>query len=388
MTNPWIQVTDYSDAFLGWSTQSDFQTSVPDDISSSESKESFSYLKDPSNTGSGYDSKDFPFGFHGVKATDPKTPRHEKDHFDYLNPTDFSFGPSKDAYFDTSQKWNFFHGLKDSSYQHTPSRFRDSSFQHTPSRFRDSSFQHTPSRFEDSSYQHTPSRFRDSSYQHTPSRFEDFFSTQSLNSKVQSNRPINRNFYKNSKHGVHRLSPNQNRYLDMEPSSSNIHSKPFNAQKEPSRTLTRSYQNSRNNLEGYLNTIGPDTDYVDLVNPYDTSMSPSGRWEEKWEEPEYERPWKPQYEPSYHGQGYNILQPEYVISPTVDPYAMLALLGFLVFLFYIIYSFLNNTGAAGRSFPPKYRTLNQSNEDDLAPQIHLTLLNSIQKYDMLNNIPT
>ena len=29
MTNPWIQVTDYSDAFLGWSTQSDFQTSVP-----------------------------------------------------------------------------------------------------------------------------------------------------------------------------------------------------------------------------------------------------------------------------------------------------------------------------------------------------------------------
>jgi len=23
-------------------------------------------------------------------------------------------------------------------------------------------------------------------------------------------------------------------------------------------------------------------------------MSPSGRWEEKWEEPEYERPWKPQ----------------------------------------------------------------------------------------------
>ena len=50
----------------------------------------------------------------------------------------------------------------------------------------------------------------------------------------------------------------------MEPSSSNLHFKPFNEQKEPSRTLTRSYQNSRNNLEGYLNTIGPDTDYVDL----------------------------------------------------------------------------------------------------------------------------
>ena len=152
----------------------------------------------------------------------------------------------------------------DSSYQHTPSRFRDSSFQHTPSRFRDSSYQHTPSRFEDSSFQHTPSRFKDSSYQHTPSRFEDSLSSQSLNSKVQSNRPINRDFYKNSEERVHRLSRNQNRYLDMEPSSSNIHFKPFNAQKEPSRTLTRSYQNSRTNLEGYSNTIGPDTDYVDL----------------------------------------------------------------------------------------------------------------------------
>ena len=128
----------------------------------------------------------------------------------------------------------------------------------------DSSYQHTPSRFRDSSFQHTPSRFRDSSYQHTPSRFEDSLSSQSLNSKVQSNRPINRDFYKNSEERVHRLSRNQNRYLDMEPSSSNIHFKPFNAQKEPSRTLTRSYQNSRTNLEGYSNTIEPDTDYVDL----------------------------------------------------------------------------------------------------------------------------
>ena len=32
----------------------------------------------------------------------------------------------------------------------------------------------------------------------------------------------------------------------------------------------------------------------------------------------------------------------------MDPYATLALLGFLVFLFYIIYSFLNNTGNGGR----------------------------------------
>ena len=33
MTNPWIQVTDYSDRFLGWSTQSDFQTSIPGTLS-------------------------------------------------------------------------------------------------------------------------------------------------------------------------------------------------------------------------------------------------------------------------------------------------------------------------------------------------------------------
>jgi hypothetical protein len=35
----------------------------------------------------------------------------------------------------------------------------------------------------------------------------------------------------------------------------------------------------------------------------------------------------------------------------VDPYAVLALLGFLVFLFYIIYNFLNRTGTGKRNFP-------------------------------------
>ena len=35
----------------------------------------------------------------------------------------------------------------------------------------------------------------------------------------------------------------------------------------------------------------------------------------------------------------------------VDPYAVLALLGFLVFLFYIIYNFLNRTGSGKRNFP-------------------------------------
>ena len=33
----------------------------------------------------------------------------------------------------------------------------------------------------------------------------------------------------------------------------------------------------------------------------------------------------------------------------LDPYALLALLGFLVFMFYIIYNFINNTGN-GRAF--------------------------------------
>jgi hypothetical protein len=35
----------------------------------------------------------------------------------------------------------------------------------------------------------------------------------------------------------------------------------------------------------------------------------------------------------------------------VDPYAVLALLGFVVFLFYIIYNFLNRTGSGRRNFP-------------------------------------
>ena len=38
-----------------------------------------------------------------------------------------------------------------------------------------------------------------------------------------------------------------------------------------------------------------------------------------------------------------------VFSSVLDPYALLALLGFLVFMFYIIYNFINATGS-GRSF--------------------------------------
>ena len=38
----------------------------------------------------------------------------------------------------------------------------------------------------------------------------------------------------------------------------------------------------------------------------------------------------------------------YFLRYAIDPYALLALLGFLIFLFYVIYSFLNVT--SGRSF--------------------------------------
>ena len=37
-------------------------------------------------------------------------------------------------------------------------------------------------------------------------------------------------------------------------------------------------------------------------------------------------------------------------SYAIDPYAVLAILGFMVFLFYTIYNFLNSTGNGKRSF--------------------------------------
>ena len=38
----------------------------------------------------------------------------------------------------------------------------------------------------------------------------------------------------------------------------------------------------------------------------------------------------------------------------MDPYGLLAILGFLIFLFYIIYGFLNATGNAGKDFPEDF----------------------------------
>ena len=38
----------------------------------------------------------------------------------------------------------------------------------------------------------------------------------------------------------------------------------------------------------------------------------------------------------------------------MDPYGLLAILGFLIFLFYIIYGFLNASGNAGKDFPEDF----------------------------------
>ena len=41
----------------------------------------------------------------------------------------------------------------------------------------------------------------------------------------------------------------------------------------------------------------------------------------------------------------------------MDPYGLLAILGFLIFLFYIIYGFLNASGNAGKDFPEDFSTM-------------------------------
>ena len=55
----------------------------------------------------------------------------------------------------------------------------------------------------------------------------------------------------------------------------------------------------------------------------------------------------------------------------LDPYAVLALLGFLVFMFYIIYNFINNTGN-GRAFSD---SLSDDLSDGLIHLLHWTETN-------------
>ena len=82
----------------------------------------------------------------------------------------------------------------------------------------------------------------------------------------------------------------------------------------------------------------------------------------------------------------------YLFSPAVDPYAVLALLGFLVFLFYIIYNFLNNTGGGRRSFGggdvfggvgDRFSGAVRRSTEDLVSENNQILLAAMEKYDSL-----
>jgi len=90
--------------------------------------------------------------------------------------------------------------------------------------------------------------------------------------------------------------------------------------------------------------------------------------------------------PTTYYRGYGTYD-NYVISPAMDPYAILAVLGFLVFLFYIIYSFLNNTGA--RSFPEGRQTwMHRRSTNHSLTNSHLLLLDAINKFSALQASPT
>ena len=87
------------------------------------------------------------------------------------------------------------------------------------------------------------------------------------------------------------------------------------------------------------------------------------------------------------------------LSFVIDPYGVLAMLGFLVFLFYIIYNYLNATGNSnGRHFVKRSNHQEQIrseasllvssstsliHNEDLA-DIHKALLTSIDNLDRVN----
>ena len=87
------------------------------------------------------------------------------------------------------------------------------------------------------------------------------------------------------------------------------------------------------------------------------------------------------------------------LSFVIDPYGVLAMLGFLVFLFYIIYNYLNATGNSnGRHFvkrsnyPEQIRSEASASvssstsliHDEVLVDIHKTLLTSIDNFDRMN----
>merc|ERR1712128_156011 len=77
---------------------------------------------------------------------------------------------------------------------------------------------------------------------------------------------------------------------------------------------------------------------------------------EEWQEQQQEQQQWQQQTQLQQQQQQAASQPyqQLVTGYAMDPYAILALLGFLVFLFYIIYSFLTNTGNGGRSISSDY----------------------------------
>ena len=54
----------------------------------------------------------------------------------------------------------------------------------------------------------------------------------------------------------------------------------------------------------------------------------------------------------------------------IDPYGIMAMLGFLVFLFYLIYNYLNATGSANNG--RKFLLFNSFYNSDAEEKIHLT----------------
>jgi len=116
--------------------------------------------------------------------------------------------------------------------------------------------------------------------------------------------------------------------------------------------------------------------------------------------PSYEpAPLEPQYMASFNSEFKVPTQitgatgATYVISSALDPYAMLAVLGFLVFLFYIIYNFLNTTGnkrslssSISESLPAWINSYLHSDSDSSNKADSLISSGSLTNADVLTNL--
>ena len=79
-------------------------------------------------------------------------------------------------------------------------------------------------------------------------------------------------------------------------------------------------------------------------------------------------------------------------SFVIDPYGVLAMLGFLVFLFYIIYNYLNATGNSGRHFVKRSNSPKSTDSgaellnshSALIIDIHKSFIKSIEHFDNID----